>query len=137
MENFCKTYLGLGGELAGLAKWFLIAALAAAVVAVAIEVMNSYRAPAAPRLAPAPAPTAIKDLAEALKSLITALSSAPVWLALFGAGVLLFWVPGNAVGVCGQATDRASDDANRAGTKGTGSNQVPANPAPGNTQDHR
>lgn len=55
-------------------------------------------APPTPRLARSA--TAIKDVAEALKEPIAALSAATVWLALFGAGIMLFWLPGNALEGC-------------------------------------
>jgi hypothetical protein len=111
METFCATYLSLGGDLAHWAKWFIVAALVVAVISALTEVIKAYRAPPTGRLAPAPAATAIKDVAEALKSLITALSTAPIWLALFGAGVLLFWVPGNAVEICRPTTSQGVTNA--------------------------
>jgi hypothetical protein len=124
MTHFCDRYFTLGGDLAELAKWFLIAALLAAVASAIVEIINKYGASPAMRLAPGA--TAIKDVAEALKELITALSAAPVWLGLFGAGVLLFWVPGNAVEVCRPSTSQVPDKgANGTPVKG---NQAPVSP---------
>lgn len=105
IDIFCSTYIAAGLGVAELAWFFLVAALGAAVIAVmvdaAVRLRNSavnQNSPPARGLAP------VNEMANALNGLITALATAPIWLALFAAGIFVFWIPGTAIsGVCAQA----------------------------------
>lgn len=106
MRAFCTGYVPAGLEMAGLARWFLWAALAAGLVAMVLETIAKAREALAANAADgAPAPrtlTPLKEVFEALKGLVEALAKAPIWLALFAVGIVAFWVPGSAVsGACG------------------------------------
>jgi hypothetical protein len=92
--TFCHEYAKLALDLAGWAKYFLVAALVLGIVYGLVEVIKRYQA-APPQ--PKAAPSALKDLIDSLKAFLEALSNAPAWLALFGVGLLLFWGVGAAV----------------------------------------
>lgn len=95
--TFCREYVELAGDLAGLAKIFLIAALVLGIAYGFVEVLKRYQETPAVRAGVAPNTTAIKEIAEAIKGLVEALAKAPVWLALFGVGLMIFWVAGSAI----------------------------------------
>ena len=92
--TFCREYVELAGDLAGIAKVFLIAALVLGIAYAIVETIKKFRE--GPALTPraAPGTSTIKELIEALKGFIEALAKAPAWLGLFGVGLLLFWVAG-------------------------------------------
>lgn len=73
----------------------------------AVEVRRRFLAPVTdspPSSLTATGPP-IKDLADALRELLTALAAAPVWLALMGVGVFAFWVARNAIPAKCEAAD--------------------------------
>ena len=97
--TFCQDYVELAGDLAGIAKWFLIAALALGIAYAIVETIKKYQEEAA---APRMSVSAVKEVVDALKTFVEALANARAWLAIFACGVLLFWVGGNMVpAACG------------------------------------
>ena len=102
LGQFCQDYLARAAEVASWGKYFLIAALVSALALAAIEAWKRFKAPppvagegAIKSLTATALP--VKDLADALRELVTTLATAPVWLALMAVGVFVFWVPGNAI----------------------------------------
>lgn len=122
MTDFCTRYIALGGDIAGLSKLFLIAALLVAVAFAIVDLIVRYRAPAWPMAFDGASPASLKDLVEAIKDLVAAIASAPIWIALFAAGIFLFWVPGNALGVCTPKTEQGASATHRP--------SAPATPTP-------
>ena len=102
LGQFCEQYLATGAEVASWGKYFLIAALIAAVALAAVEAWKRFKAPSPMAGAgdiksfTETAPP-VKDLTDALREHVTTLATAPVWLALMAVGVFVFWVPGNAI----------------------------------------
>jgi len=112
MTGFCGDY---GPAMFTLGWWFVVAAFIGGALLALVQV---YRA------ATAGAPTGqgnegggglgLPALAGALKELIEIFTKAPTWLALFGAGVLLLWMAGNAVP--DQCLDSSTKSSNAAET---------------------
>lgn len=90
--TFCQAYVKLAGDIAGIAKWFIIAALVLGIAFAIVETIKKYREQPAPQ--PKLAAGAIKEVVDALKAFIEALASARAWLALFACGILGFWFAG-------------------------------------------
>jgi hypothetical protein len=103
MEKFCTDYIALGGRIAGMSMWFLYAALAVGVAFAIVDLIVRLRGTGA-QLKRA----SLTDGFAALKDLVAALAAAPIWLALFAVGIVLFWVPGDALGVCKPSTEQTS-----------------------------
>jgi hypothetical protein len=95
--NFCKEYVELAGDVAGLGKAFLIAALVLGIIYAIVETIRKYTDPVAPRTRAVAGTGAIKELIDALKGFLEALAKAPAWIALFGIGLLVFWAAGASV----------------------------------------
>ena len=115
VAGFCKDY-GDATLLAG--QIFLYVGLALAVAVAAIEVYVAFKTASRPTGGGAGQPeraralTSFPAVIEALKSLLTALSSAKIWLALTILGVLLLWMAATAPRLCvpgGQGDTDASD----------------------------
>jgi hypothetical protein len=87
--SFCDTYFDVASILAYVAAGFLIVGL---LVGLAAAVVGLFRRPAQPD---PNITTTSEAFLEALKGLIEALSAAPAWLGMFGAGLLLFWAIGD------------------------------------------
>lgn len=97
MATFCQSYIGHALTLTQLSIGFLLVSLVAAAAMAIAEVLAKFRAAASVRAAADAQVKTVQTLIDALKGLVTALSSAPIWLALFAVGIVLFWVPGSAV----------------------------------------
>jgi hypothetical protein len=98
VPTFCQDYVELAGDFAGIAKWFLIAALGLGIAYAVVETIKKSREPVKDaRVDGQAGASTLKDVAEALKGLVEALSKASVWLALFACGMLLFWFAGHMV----------------------------------------
>jgi hypothetical protein len=91
--DFCRDYTLF---LFGAGKWTLIAGilLGVALAVTTIVLLLMPKKEGAPGARTAVAAPAVLD---AIKGFLQALSSAPTWLALFGGGVLLLWMAGNAI----------------------------------------
>jgi hypothetical protein len=95
VEGFCGPYAQIGEILAWLALGFVGAAFLAAIAAVVIDIAIKLRPTGGAEIAPAPA--SVKDFIQTIGAFVTALSTAPIWLALLAAGVVVYWVPGAAL----------------------------------------
>ena len=101
MATFCQSYIGHALTLTQLSIGFLLVSLVAAAAMAIAEVIAKFRTAASVRTDAGTQAKTVQTLIDALKGLVTALASAPVWLALFAVGIMLFWVPGSAVsGLC-------------------------------------
>ena len=112
--EFCSDYTPF---LFSAGKWTIIAGILLGIAVAAAKVILAFRQPAGgnPALEAAASPA----LLDAIKGFIQALTSAPTWLALFGGGLLLLWMAGNAVPeICNPAP------------KGAVNRQAPAGTAP-------
>lgn len=94
--TFCQDYVLSAGQITGLVWWFLIAALVLGLAFGIVELIRKFQEPRS-RSVRGVAPSTLKDLIDALKGFIEALSKAPAWIALFGIGLLLFWAAGNSI----------------------------------------
>ena len=92
VADFCRHYAELGFNLAW---WFLYASLALAALAALIGLIGSLRRPPAmTESVDGGAESAGVAFVGALKGLIEALTAAPIWLAMFACGALMFWLAG-------------------------------------------
>lgn len=89
--SFCEEYVETGGDLAALSLVFMGSALALGFVYGIVEIVKKANGTPGPRVSGG----GIKELLDALKAFVEALAAAPVWIAFFGVGVVLFWIPGN------------------------------------------
>ncbi len=121
ITDFCKGYVPLATDIAGLAKYFLIASLVVAIAAAAIELWGKLQPPpvGGPVARVAGGAAGLKEMVGAIKDLIAAVAAAPLWLALFAVGIAVFWVPGSAVGEA--CTPTAGQQRGTGGGAGTGS----------------
>ena len=101
VADFCKDY---GEAMLFAGQLFLYVGLALAVAVAAIEIYVAFKSAHAQ---PEPEEPSTKAVAlslpaviEALKSLLTALSSARIWLALTILGLLLLWMAATAPRLC-------------------------------------
>lgn len=105
MLQFCGEYTPF---LFSAGKWMIVAGIVLGIVLALANVYIALRPPAggsANREGVVP-PTAVLD---AIRAFIQALTSAPTWFALFGGGVLLLWMAGNAVPeICKISADNSS-----------------------------
>jgi hypothetical protein len=94
LAGFCNDY---APTLFDLGWWFVLAALIGGVLLAAVHVYRAATAPAPPPPGDeAGGAVGLPALAGALKELVEVFTKAPAWLALFGAGILLLWMAGNA-----------------------------------------
>lgn len=99
LDPFCTDYLVVAKDLASASWWVLVAALA---IGVLTGLAALFQGPP-----PKQGDSNLKALTTgagtgavivaALKDFIQVLAAAPVWIALFGGGVLLFWISAYAV----------------------------------------
>jgi hypothetical protein len=94
MSNWCSSYfyflLWAGGGA------IILGILLGVALAIASIVLLMRKAPPAVEIVGPPAPANVTAVLDAMKSFLQALSAAPTWLALFGGGVLLVWLAGDA-----------------------------------------
>lgn len=94
--EFCANYAPL---LLSLGKWFVVAALIIGALLGAVRIINAYRQrendPDEDVWARTPTPW--QTIIAAIAGLVDSLTKAPTWLAMFGGGLLLLWMAGNAV----------------------------------------
>lgn len=98
MTDFCALYLS---NVPFIAKTFMVAALIVAVLGALVGIYQALKAapPQPPTEAVALAQanaSALTPLVEALTKLLEALAKGPAWFAMFLAGLLLFWIAGEA-----------------------------------------
>ena len=116
--QFCAEYTPF---LFSAGKWMIVAGIVLGIVLAVANVYIALRPPAAGRdnregVVP---PTAVLD---AIRGFIQALTSAPTWFALFGGGVLLLWMAGNAVpDICKATSSSSPGQARRDGNTQVGS----------------
>lgn len=122
VAGFCHDY---GAAMLFAGQVFLYAALGLAIAIAAIEIYVAFKSATRPPAAKGDgnknlrAVTPFPAVIEALKSLLTALSSAKIWLALAILGLLLLWMAATAPRLCmigsdGSGTDRADATTNTA-----------------------
>ena len=97
MAAFCQSYIGHALTLTQLSIGFLLVSLVTAGAMAIAEVLAKFRPVASDQVVSGAQAKTVQTLIDALKGLVTALASAPIWLALFAVGIVLFWVPGSAV----------------------------------------
>jgi hypothetical protein len=85
-------HAGAGTLVAG-----VLLGIALAVVTLVLALRRPVPAPESVETSSAPTPTAILD---SIKGFLQALSAAPTWLALVGAGILLLWLAGVQIDSC-------------------------------------
>lgn len=94
-NDFCRDYAPF---LFSAGKWTLIAGIllgiALGIATIILLLRKKEGAADGIKAMNAATPVAMLD---AVKGFLQALSSAPTWLALFGGGVLLLWLAGNAI----------------------------------------
>ncbi|MEP9361223.1 hypothetical protein [Sphingomonas sp. KR3-1] len=100
--EFCGDYLATAAGFAHWGRIFLIAAFVAAAVYALIEAYKRWKTPVTrtdgSRLVDgAITGLPIKDLADALRELVVALATAPVWLAMMAVGIFALWAAGTLV----------------------------------------
>ena len=92
-RDFCKDYTLF---LFSAGKWTIIAGIVLGAALALATILLLLRKPAgATEELPGAAAVGPGAILEAAKAFLQALSSAPPWLALFGAGILLLWLAGN------------------------------------------
>lgn len=125
LSAFCDDYREVGIDIAKISEWFLWAALSVAVAVAIAEIIAKLRPQASTALAPDPG-TGIVTIIDAIKGLVTALAAAPLWIALFAAGLLVLTIPGVAVPAACIEKPKAEEDA-------TGGNPPQPKPSPSST----
>ena len=97
VRDFCSEYTPF---LFDAGWWMIVLAIVLGVALAAAAVAAEWRKGTQPTTEAVPAgggSGAATAILEAAKGFIQALASAPTWLALFGGGVLLLWLAGNAI----------------------------------------
>lgn len=97
--SFCDRYALL---LLAYGRWFLLAALLIGAAGAAVVVFRTLYPPKPDAGGKsgddeAGGATALQTIIDAVKGLVDAFAKAPTWLAMFGGGVLLLWMAGDAV----------------------------------------
>lgn len=130
VATFCKDYgeaMLLAGQVFLYVGLVLGIAVAAIEVYVALKAANRPAAGGGDTQGKARSLTSLPQVIEALKSLLTALSSARIWLALTILGLLLLWMAATAPRLCmtGNGADGTNNGALRSDPKvGTPQNTV-------------
>lgn len=122
LDPLCSDYVTIAGDLASVASYAIYGALGLGVL---MALAALVRGPAEDNKggnvrALAPNAGAASAIFAGLKDFVAAISAAPAWIALFGGGVLLFWMSGYAVPSYCQPPAPASDRAQTLNPSGNG-----------------
>ena len=129
-RDFCKDYTLF---LFGAGKWTLIAGVLLGIaLAITTTILLLRKSSSTEQVGAAVTGTAILD---AVRAFLQALSSAPTWLALFGAGVLMLWLAGyTRPEICPGPPQPCAQNCPQPTRTATGTTSALSPPAPGNTQ---
>lgn len=129
-EDYSRTLLNYG-------EGFLVAALVIGAVGAIVAAVAAFKASKRSLTTTesvVPVPGDPTPIIEAIKGLVESFSKAPIWLAMFGCGLLLMWMAGHAgPGYC---NNNAPDPSGNA-SGGAGQGEVTETPRRGNEGDGR